>query len=85
MIPALQRLGGSLRPCFSPATGQLDRNHNAVIVQSSIILSIIHCEDDAEGGANLVLNIIETAVLNTNHPLSIAVVSSPDSDYLNTV
>ena len=51
MIPALQRLGGASGHVFLQPldTEQLDRNHNAVIVQSSIILSIIHCGDDTEG------------------------------------
>ena len=72
MIPALQRLGGSLRPCFSPATGQLDRNHNAVIVQSSIILSIIHCGDDTEGDKHH-----RTAVLCTNDPSVSVLLTAP--------
>ena len=46
-------------------TGQLDRNHNAGIVQSSIILGIIHCGDDTDPSKH------HHTALCTNHPLSI--------------
>ena len=77
MIPALHRLGASGHVFLQPLdTGQLDRNHNAGIVQSSIILGIIHCGDVTDPGKHhhvVFVQIIPSASVN-----------SPDSDCLDT-